>query len=329
MKRTVKSFILICALQVLMCHGMNISRAHKGIVMDYDKELGRSSAVPEACAMERAVYASLSREPFTAEVPCLAVRWSAYVADNKFAQRVRNLRLQCPGGVTMCVHESFRKVVPELRKIDIKYLLTVQCPRGEYEGLTIVPILYPINQKVPAAAKKDLLYSFVGARTCALRDKVLRLRSRRDVKIIKRPQFTYFVHSASTRARWMREYNNIMSRSRFSLCPRGNSLNTMRLTESFCAGAIPVVMADGICLPAGFDWSSCLVRVPEKDVHKVDEILRAIPLEREQQMRQACLELGQQLKRDPAYFVRYYFDKVLGKGGVISQFAGQCPSQSS
>jgi len=229
----------------------------------------------------------------------------------------------------MCVHESYSKVVPELRKIGIKYLVTVQCPKGEHEGIVIVPILYPINQKAPAAAKKDLLYSFVGARTCALREKVLRLHSRKDVRIIKRPKFTYFVHSASTRAKWMREYKNIMSRSRFSLCPRGNSLNSYRLTEALFAGAIPVIIADGICLPAGFDWSSCLIFVPEKAVGQLDSIIRAIPPEREAKMRQACLELGQLLQRDPAYFVRYYFDKVLGKGGVTCQLVGQCPSRSN
>ena len=84
----------------------------------------------------------------------------------------------------------------------------------------------------------------------------------------------------------------------------------MRLTESFLAGAIPVVIADDIKLPAGFDWSSCLVRVREKDVERVDAIIQAIPHEKELKMREACLTLGKILQEDPAYFIRYYFENT-------------------
>ena len=118
----------------------------------------------------------------------------------------------------------------------------------------------------------------------------------------------FWVKDMRLQKRWVREYREIMSRSRFSLCPRGYSPNSFRLTESLRAGAIPVVIADDIRLPKGYDWSSCLVRVREADVGRLDKIIRRIPREREDKMREACLKLGRMLEEDPAYFIRYYLE---------------------
>ena len=40
------------------------------------------------------------------------------------------------------------------------------------------------------------------------------------------------------------------------------------------AGAAPVILADNLCLPHGPNWDQCVVRIAEKDVSKIPQILK-------------------------------------------------------
>jgi len=104
------------------------------------------------------------------------------------------------------------------------------------------------------------------------------------------------------------EYMDINARSRFGLCPRGTFPNTIRMPELMKSGAIPVIIADNIRLPKCVDWKKCCLFVRERDVLKVDEIIRKIPLEVEESMRQECLRISAMLEEDPSYFIRHYFE---------------------
>ena len=91
------------------------------------------------------------------------------------------------------------------------------------------------------------------------------------------------------------EYNNtlefldVLGRSRYSLCPSGTGPNSFRFWESLAAGAIPVLLSDKMLLPE-YDWDNCILRVPENDLEKVQQILSRIPVEKESMMRARCLE---------------------------------------
>jgi hypothetical protein len=72
------------------------------------------------------------------------------------------------------------------------------------------------------------------------------------------------------------DYAENMRRCRFNLCPRGNVLAGAgsRLYETMQAARVPVIISDWITLPAGVDWDSCAVRVRERDIARIPEILR-------------------------------------------------------
>ena len=58
------------------------------------------------------------------------------------------------------------------------------------------------------------------------------------------------------------------------VCPRGVGTSTYRLFEAMEAGRAPVLLADQWVAPEGPDWSSFLLRIPEKRVVDLPEILR-------------------------------------------------------
>ena len=145
------------------------------------------------------------------------------------------------------------------------------------------------------------MYSFIGFRSHPVREKIFSLKPGPDVVIKKREKWHFFlrrfrrriirVRFSPKREEEKREYQDILARSRFSLCPRGTGPSTIRFWESLQAGAIPILLADAMALPNinGINWDDCIVRVPEKDVFSVDSIIRSISPEEERQMRENCL----------------------------------------
>ena len=75
------------------------------------------------------------------------------------------------------------------------------------------------------------------------------------------------------------DYVPLMSRSRFTLCPAGYGRWSFRLVQAVLTGSLPVLLADGYELPFAkrIPWDSFLVRVAERDVAAVPDMLRAMP----------------------------------------------------
>jgi hypothetical protein len=120
----------------------------------------------------------------------------------------------------------------------------------------------------------DLLFSFNGARTHAVRAAVLELEHPRG-RLSDTTGISFFawsssaVGSESARA----EYASTVIRSKFVLCPRGQGPSSFRLYETLGAGRVPVVISDDWLAPPRIDWSACAVRVAERDVALIPGLL--------------------------------------------------------
>ena len=83
-------------------------------------------------------------------------------------------------------------------------------------------------------------------------------------------------------------YDDLLTHTLFALIPRGHSAFSYRLAEALSAGAIPVILADGLVLP--FDeliaWEGISIRIPEARAHDFKGILQAIPREEACAMRE-------------------------------------------
>ena len=74
-------------------------------------------------------------------------------------------------------------------------------------------------------------------------------------------------------------FSNIMSRSVFSLCPRGYGATSFRICEALQHNSIPVYISDKPWIPFNdmIDFNDYGVFIHSKDIDKIDEILKNTP----------------------------------------------------
>jgi hypothetical protein len=63
--------------------------------------------------------------------------------------------------------------------------------------------------------------------------------------------------------------------SYFVLCPRGLSPSSYRMFEAMQYGVCPVIISDDWQPIEGIDWDNCSVRIPERIIQKIPEILNS------------------------------------------------------
>ena len=124
--------------------------------------------------------------------------------------------------------------------------------------------------------QKSLLASFQGGSTSLLRKRLFNLVFNRPDILIENTS-TYFHWDLNQPGRELRQqrYAETLASSHFVLCPRGAGAGSIRLFEVMSAGVAPVLISDTYLLPPGPDWNTFLLRVPEKDIGRIPEILDA------------------------------------------------------
>jgi hypothetical protein len=132
---------------------------------------------------------------------------------------------------------------------------------------------------VPSFADCDYLFCFVGStRTHPVRSRLMSLRHPRayleDTNATVSPEQKkqpFFMVNYSNDDR--RHYGDIITRSKFVLCPRGYACSSWRLFETMKAGRVPVIISDQWVPPVGPAWESFSIRVRQKDVAQIPGIL--------------------------------------------------------
>jgi hypothetical protein len=103
------------------------------------------------------------------------------------------------------------------------------------------------------------------------------------------------------------DYIKKLARAKYGLSPMGWTLDTTRIWEFMAFGVVPVVIADGIIEPfeMDVDWDSFIVRIRRDQVHRMDEILRAIDDEAYEYKRKKLWEHGRRvgLEMDAWHFI--------------------------
>ena len=273
-KVTLTLFLGYCFIVATICSaqgGMN--------TYEYFTELFPTDPV----TTEYDAYKLLKETPLTQEVNYLAIPWAVLI-NKKQLTKIPALKLK--GGFTICQHIRYESIVPILEKIGIDTLFTPHVKKSRtYSTIKVLPFPHAAVHGVGPAARKDILYSFIGMSNHPARTAVFELPIPKDAIIKKRTGWHWWGGDKTKQREEQHEYQDVLARSRFSLCPRGTGASTLRFWESLQAGAIPVHIADDCMLPAGIDWNSCVIQVPEKDVQKIDTIIRSLSPEKEVALR--------------------------------------------
>ncbi len=189
--------------------------------------------------------------------------------------------------------------------IDCVFAPGASLERTSYMDIQIEPLPFEVVCPVDQIQNKDITCSFVGETRDDYRSKLSKLADLPGF-VIKERKTPYYFLSQSEQELWRREYNDILGRSRYSLCPRGLGPGSVRFWESLQAGAIPILIADHWKLPDSFDWDSCTIRVYEQEFNSnpfiVSKKISLIEKEQENKLRQAGLEAY--VKFSGAYIIK-------------------------
>ena len=273
----------------------------------------------ESIGTEATAFQQLQSAPLKADVNYLAAPWSVLL--NQERRQLKSVpRIRLDGGFTICQHIDFERIIPVCRDLGLDTLFTPHVPRGfgvsdhdrrrirhgmmkalaQASGLASRVALQRIQAPFRVLpfphlsvhgvqpANKSIWYSFIGCNTHATRTVLFQLPVHRQALVQERRVWHFQANDRLQRL-FKREYQHVLARTRFSLCPRGTGPSTLRFWESLQAGAIPVLISDDMQLPAGVDWQRCIVRVAERDTAQVERILADISPRQERELRRECI----------------------------------------
>lgn len=225
--------------------------------------------------------------------------------------------------ITCCQHISFKKLIPLLKNMGIT---TVYASHKIINENVINNIkihacpLYAVNyEDVKRNAEfknvnfiknnRKILYSFMGGYTpCYLtniRKKIFEMNHPKNtfIKSKNNWHFDNIVYKYQVQnikltkndiqsdINGTRLYNELLLKSRYSLCPSGTGPNSIRLWESLAVGTIPIILADTLDLPPHPLWKKSIIRLEEKDLNDLNKILNNITPKTENEMRKNCINI--------------------------------------
>ncbi|MDJ1007097.1 MAG: exostosin family protein [Paracoccaceae bacterium] len=115
----------------------------------------------------------------------------------------------------------------------------------------------------------SLLFSFRGALSHPIRKHVLQLKTSAPHSIVHMNR--WYNHTENEQ----QIYADEILDSQFVLCPRGIGTCSHRLMETMAAGRCAVIISDDWVSPAPMAWEEFSIRVAEKDIPRIPEILAA------------------------------------------------------
>lgn len=120
---------------------------------------------------------------------------------------------------------------------------------------------------------KEYLFSFIGRNSNPIRGLLFKQRfSRQDVYIEDSSCFDLYANPPDKHER-QKHYVDILTKSKFSLCPRGWGTSSIRLFESMELGISPIIISDDWIPPMEPKWNLFSVRIKEKHITEIDKII--------------------------------------------------------
>lgn len=245
----------------------------------------------ELVKTEYLAWQILKRTNFEKNLNYVAIPWAALLNTQQL-DLIPNIQIN--NGVTVCQHIYYEKLIPILKKIGVKILFTPHVNK-DYSDIIVLPFPHYAVNGIESSLTKDILYSFVGFDTHWTRKEIFKLPRSENIFIKERKEW-HFKTSLNPsvikrKKEEKKEYQDILSRSRFSLCPRGTGSSTLRFWESLQAGAIPILISDDMRLPSGIKWENCVIKIKENKIKEINKVISHLSLEKEEFMRENCLKV--------------------------------------
>ena len=266
----------------------------------------------------------------------VAIPWATIIDSKYNLQIIYNLikpYVKTKDNFTCCQHISFRLLMGLFKVLNITKVYSPHKIIGEDEinGIKIMPCpLYAVNieDKTRNILFKNLtpeyyinndrpyLYSFQGAYhpkwyLTNIRKRIFEMKHSKNtyIKYIGNWHFENIVYNKKQNKKGelnitqshqiqKEEYNNLLLKSRYVLCPSGSGPNSIRFWECLAIGAIPIVLADTLDLPNHPLWKEAILRVRESELENIPNILKKINISNEKKMREKCIIIYNHFKNN-------------------------------
>jgi hypothetical protein len=156
----------------------------------------------------------------------------------------------------------------------------------------------------PPAHDLPYLFSFMGSvRNAPIRRKLVTLRHDRSFFQDTTEEFDRILNrkmEQRERLDYERRYAELTKASKFVLCPRGQSVSSIRLFETMRMGRVPVILSDGWVAPAGPLWEKFTIRIRESEFAKIPCLL--------EQREAEAVEMGELARKE---WEEWFSDEVL------------------
>ncbi len=230
---------------------------------------------------------------------------------------------------TVCQHVRFREITGFLAEAGVKTLFTPHATRSEpyIDDIRILGLPHFPSSYKAQVAEPDILFSFIGAPTATVRQEIVRRLG--GSCHIKLREAWHFSIQREQRELEKSEYAEVMSRSKFALCPRGTGPSSLRVWEAIAAGVIPVIIADDLRLPIGIDWDRCSIRIGENDIDEIPDLLSGLSHETYQRLCEGVRTAKSTLEESFAFPVLRWLDQQRGceDGRLQSEIGKALPAE--
>jgi len=250
--------------------------------------------------------------PWATLIDLLANQKDASALKNKLYQLIKTIpaSLKSARIITVCQHilaMQYQDLFESAGVTDIFWSHAVrnQASFPRYNHIRIHPFpLYPVQvvgKTINSKLNRDILFSFVGAKAnpwylTEIRTWIIDYLSNDSRGLIvgrKNWHYEKIVYDVQIKNKSISdkeaidqrasiEFQDILSRSIFSLCPSGSGPNSIRLWESIGMGTIPVILSDSYLPPGNMKlWEEAAIFCPEtKDaVRSLPDILAKCSLD--------------------------------------------------
>lgn len=155
---------------------------------------------------------------------------------------------------------------------------------GSGGGRIDVPIPLVCHPHGRQENKRDIFVSFIGSLTHSIRNEMIRKADKITGSYI------------STEHHDVDKFCNVLSRSIFSLCPRGYGKTSFRICEALEQGSIPVYISDEFIFPEGIEsFKEYGVVIHRDELETIDLILKSYTAEEIKYMQEAGRQVYKEL----------------------------------
>ena len=200
-------------------------------------------------------FNELKPETFRVYLP---IHWTAYYVNNEYGSHKSSIKYlqkfidsldKSLQYFTIIQYDD--GILNDVSGIDL-LVYSMGCKKAGYYPIPLIS--QPINNSPTEIHQKNILFSFFGANTHPVREKLVKTLGNEFVKLESIP---------------INDYYDILKMTTFALCPRGYGITSFRMFEAMAFGCIPVYISDDFWEPFNLPFTEYGMKITSEQIDDI------------------------------------------------------------